>query len=213
MTFPGGVWLLPTQAAWVTDPWHLRIKEKSRQVGATKTDALDSVLKASPADARFDVWVTSRDDIQARLYLEDCMDWAKILHLAATYLGVLLLDSQNNFSAHVLQFANGRRIYCLSSNPNALAGKRGHVKIDEFALPKPTAPPRPSSRSLPQTSANSWPRPTLPPSAQASSPTLTNSPALSTRWSAGPRVASNASSTITITRTALARPPGKKSCS
>src|SRR5439155_9969332 len=28
----------------------------------------------------------------------------------------------------------GRRIYCLSSNPNALAGKRGHVKIDEFAL-------------------------------------------------------------------------------
>jgi len=101
MTFPGGVWLLPTQRAWATDPWHLRIREKSRQVGATKTDALDSVLKASPADARFDVWVTSRDDIQARLYLEDCMDWAKTLHLAATYLGVLLLDSQNNFSAHV----------------------------------------------------------------------------------------------------------------
>ena len=78
MTFPGGVWLLPTQRAWATDPWHLRIKEKSRQVGATKTDALDSVLKASPADAPFAVWVTSRDDIQARLYLEDSMDWAKI---------------------------------------------------------------------------------------------------------------------------------------
>ena len=131
--FPGGSWCLPTQAAWITDQWHLRIWEKSRQVGATKTDALDSVLKASPAGARFDVWVTSRDDAQARLYLEDCIDWAKILHLAATYIGVVLLDSKNN-SAHVLQFANGRRIYCLSSNPNALAGKRGHVKIDEFAL-------------------------------------------------------------------------------
>jgi phage FluMu gp28-like protein len=132
--FPGGTWFLPTQANWISDPWHLRIWEKSRQVGATKTDALDSVLKSSPGDARFDVWVTSRDDMQSRLYLEDCVDWAKILHLGATYLGVLMLDPKTNFSAHVLQFANGRRIYCLSSNPNALAGKRGHVKIDEFAL-------------------------------------------------------------------------------
>ena len=133
-TFPGGSWCLPTQAKWIEDPWHLRIWEKSRQVGATRTDALDSVLKASPKEARFDVWVTSRDDIQSRLYLEDCLDWAKILHLAATYESVVLLDSKANVSAHVLQFANKRRIYCLSSNPNALAGKRGHVKLDEFAL-------------------------------------------------------------------------------
>jgi phage FluMu gp28-like protein len=127
-------WALPTQAAYLNDPWHLRIWEKSRQVGATKTDALDSVLKASPAEARFDVWVSSRDELQARLYLEDCLDWAKILHVAATDLGMVLLDPKNRFTAHVLEFANGRRIYCLSSNPNALAGKRGHVKLDEFAL-------------------------------------------------------------------------------
>jgi hypothetical protein len=38
-------WCMPTQAEWINDPWHLRIWEKSRQVGATKTDALDSVLK------------------------------------------------------------------------------------------------------------------------------------------------------------------------
>ena len=102
--FPGGTWFLPTQVAWLSDPWHLRIWEKSRQVGATKTDALDSVLKASPADARFDVWVTSRDDIQARLYLEDCIEWAKILHLGATYLGVLVLD---NFGVSACDFLRG----------------------------------------------------------------------------------------------------------
>ena len=131
---PVRTWCLPTQAAWLNDTGRLRIWEKSRQVGATKTDALDSVLKASPAGARFDVWVTSRDDIQARLYLEDCVEWARILHVAAENLGVLVLEPGSNASAYVLQFANGRRIYCLSSNPNALAGKRGHVKIDEFAL-------------------------------------------------------------------------------
>ncbi|HWH69671.1 MAG TPA: terminase family protein, partial [Candidatus Sulfotelmatobacter sp.] len=132
--FSPAAWFLPTQLAWLNDPHHLRIWEKSRQVGATKTDALDSVLKASPADARFDVWVTSRDEVQACLYLEDCKEWAQILHLAATDLGLQVLDPKHPHSAHVLQFANGRRIYCLSSNPNALAGKRGHVKIDEFAL-------------------------------------------------------------------------------
>src|SRR5260370_29710358 len=59
---------------------------------------------------------------------------AKILDLAVAPLGLQLLDPKSNLSAHVLHFASGRRIYCLSSNPNALAGKRGHVKLDEFAL-------------------------------------------------------------------------------
>src|SRR5438552_3694579 len=127
-------WYLPTQLEWIHDTYPLRIWEKSRQVGATKTDAFDSVMKASPAGAQFDVWVTSRDELQATLYLEDCKEWARILHIAATDVGLVVLDPKNKFSAHVLQFANGRRIYCLSSNPNALAGKRGHVKIDEFAL-------------------------------------------------------------------------------
>jgi phage FluMu gp28-like protein len=131
---PQEIWCLPTQAAWLNDPWPLRIWEKSRQVGATKTDALDSVLKASPGDAQFDVWVSSRDELQACLYLEDCKQWAKVLHLAAEYKGRVVLDRKTNSSAFALQFANGRTIYCLSSNPNAFAGKRGHVKLDEFAL-------------------------------------------------------------------------------
>jgi phage FluMu gp28-like protein len=127
-------WFLSTQSAWLYDNWPLKIWEKSRQVGATITDSLHSVLIASVAGARFDVWVTSRDEVQANLYLDDAREWAKILHLAAADLGWIILDRRNNFSARVLEFANGRRIYCLSSNPNALAGKRGHVKIDEFAL-------------------------------------------------------------------------------
>ena len=69
-------WFLPTQLEWIHDPYPLRIWEKSRQVGATKTDAFDSVMKASPAGAKFDVWVTSRDELQATLYLEDCKEWA-----------------------------------------------------------------------------------------------------------------------------------------
>ena len=74
---------------------------KIRQVGATKTDTLDSVLKASPAEAKFDVWAASRDELQARLYLEDCYQWAKILHLAATDLGMVFLDPKTKISAQI----------------------------------------------------------------------------------------------------------------
>jgi phage FluMu gp28-like protein len=49
-------------------------------------------------------------------------------------LGQVVLDAKTKLSAHALHFASGRRIYSLSSNSNALAGKRSHVKLDEFAL-------------------------------------------------------------------------------
>ena len=48
----------------------------------------------------------------------------------------MVVGDDGKGSASVLEFANGRRIYSLSSNPNALAGKRGHVILDEFALHK-----------------------------------------------------------------------------
>src|SRR3954465_11769232 len=127
-------YFLPYQEAWILDQSPLRIIQKSRQVGITYADAYDSVVKATARDARLDVWISSRDQAQAKLYLEDCKYWAIFLHVYFLDLGLLILDEKTNASAHVLQFANGRPIYCLSSHPNALAAKRGHVKLDEFAL-------------------------------------------------------------------------------
>lgn len=80
--------------------------------------------------------LSSRDDSQAKLFLEDCVVWAKYLNLAAEDQGQVVFDKENDFSAYVLEFASGLCIYSLSSNPNALAGKRGHVILDEFALHK-----------------------------------------------------------------------------
>src|SRR5882724_10049420 len=131
---PNDTYFLPYQERWILDQSPLRIIQKSRQVGITYADAYDSVVKASAKDARLDVWISSRDQAQAKLYLEDCKYWAIFRHVYFLDLGLLILDERTNASAYVLQFANGRRIYCLSSNPNALAGKRGHVKLDEFAL-------------------------------------------------------------------------------
>jgi phage FluMu gp28-like protein len=100
----------------------------------TYADAYDSVRKVTLTDARLDVWVSSRDERQAQLYLEDCLRWAQILDRQVMSAGYQVLQKTGKESVSALQFASGRRIYSLSSNPNALAGKRGHVKIDEFAL-------------------------------------------------------------------------------
>jgi phage FluMu gp28-like protein len=125
---------LPYQIAWIRDEARLKIIEKSRQIGITLADAYDSVRKVCVRGARFDVWVSSRDEGQARLYLQDCKKLAVLLQTGARDKGKIVIDARKNVSAGVLQFPTGRRIYSLSSNPNALAGKRGHVKLDEFAL-------------------------------------------------------------------------------
>ena len=133
---PDHTYFMPYQIAWIDDPSPLKIIQKSRQIGISHADDYHSVGLASQPHARLDVFISSRDEIQARLSLENCKYWADLLHLAAVDLGEVIFDRENNLSAYVLQFANGRRIYSLSSSPNALAGKCGHVKLDEFALHK-----------------------------------------------------------------------------
>src|SRR5262245_33338534 len=124
----------PSQRAWIKDDSPLKLLVKSRQTGFSYANAFRLVRLVSAKKARLDAYISSRDQFQAKLQLEDCLHWAELLHLGATNLGEIVFDPASNGSAYTLQFANGRRIYSLSSNSNALAGKRGHVTLDEFAL-------------------------------------------------------------------------------
>lgn len=125
--------LLPYQAKWVKDSSRLKIAEKSRQIGWTWATAYGLVSRKSLVDARLDAWISSRDDIQARLFLEDCKGFAKLLNAAAADLGERVID-ESGHTAYVLQHANGLRSHSMSSNPDAQAGKRGDRVLDEFAL-------------------------------------------------------------------------------
>lgn len=124
--------LLAYQGDWVLDDSRLKIAEKSRQIGWTWSEAYKIVRDESQQDARLDHWISSRDDIQARLFLEDCKGFANLLNLGAKDLGLMVIDEK--CSAYVLSFANGLRAHSMSSNPDAQAGKRGGRTLDEFAL-------------------------------------------------------------------------------
>jgi phage FluMu gp28-like protein len=129
---------LPYQQRWLADRSRLKICEKGRQIGMTYADAFDSVMKAASVRGR-DVWVMSRDEAQAKQYIRYCKRWADLLnHISLACAGerVLRLRKGRAFLAQALCFVNGRSIYALSSNPDAVVGKTGHVKLDEFAIHK-----------------------------------------------------------------------------
>lgn len=125
--------LLGYQARWVKDDSRLKLMEKSRQIGISWASAYRLVSTTSIQGMRHDDWVSSRDDLQARLLIEDCKSFAGLLHIGAEDLGLRVVDDQKN-NAYVLRYANGRQTHSLSSNPDAQAGKRGRRLLDEFAL-------------------------------------------------------------------------------
>jgi phage FluMu gp28-like protein len=127
-------YFLPYQAKWIDDNERLKLMQKSRQIGLSLSSAFGSVARTAPSKTRFDHWVSSRDEIQAKLFLEDCKLFSKMLDRAAKDLDLIVIDSKKKTSAYVLEFANGKRIHSMSSNPDAQAGKRGGRTLDEFAL-------------------------------------------------------------------------------
>lgn len=130
---PDGLFL-PYQERWILDIARLKLMEKARQIGLSWSTAYAAVERTAMAGAKWDQWISSRDDLQARLVIEDCKMFAKLLQFAAEDLGEVVIDADRKISAYVLHFANGRRIHSMSSNPDAQAGKRGGRVLDEFAL-------------------------------------------------------------------------------
>ncbi len=125
---------LPCQSKWVKDESRLKLMVKSRQIGMSWSSAYAASERTAAQGARFDQWVSSRDDLQARLFIEDCKMWAGLMNLAAKDLGEVVINDKDRLTAYVLQFDSGKRIHSMSSNPDAQAGKRGGRILDEFAL-------------------------------------------------------------------------------
>ncbi len=125
-------YFLPYQERWLKDGSQIKIWEKSRRIGATYVqsyeDVRDCAGKKVPA-----VWFSSADESAAREYIEYCEKWTRLFHVAGKYLGQVLLDSEKDIKAFVIEYANGTKIHALSSNPKAFRSKGGKVVLDEFA--------------------------------------------------------------------------------
>ena len=103
--------LLPYQAKWVRDASQMKLAVKSRQIGWSWTAAYSIVRRKSLNTARLDAWITSRDELQAKLFVDDCKSFANILQIGAEDLGerVLLDPDGKTASAFMLRMANRSR--------------------------------------------------------------------------------------------------------
>jgi len=126
------VYFLPFQAAWINDNSRLKLIEKSRQIGITDSTAARITLLTGSINAAYDFWVSSRDDLQAKLFIDDCKKYLEFTEFLAG--NETIIKENKKPSAYVLPFANNYKIHSLSSNPDAQAGKRGGRVLDEFAL-------------------------------------------------------------------------------
>lgn len=133
-------YFLPYQVNWINDESILKIYEKSRRIGITYGTSYRCVRKClnQPDNSKFVQWVVSRDEKTAMEFVTDYVAmWAKAANvLAKGIYGEVseVIDEKHGIKALLVEFENGSRIYSLSSNPKALAGKGGDVLLDEFDL-------------------------------------------------------------------------------
>lgn len=133
-------YFLPYQEKWIKDEAALKLYEKSRRIGityGTSYRSFNKCLKQSNI-SKFVQWVSSRDETTAKEFITDYVAmWAHAANVVAKGLlgdDVQVLDEDKGIRAFVVEFDNGSRIYSLSSNPKAFAGKGGDILIDEFDL-------------------------------------------------------------------------------
>lgn len=129
---------LPYQWRWITDRSAIKIMEKSRQIGISWATSYDVVRQQSLASTKLDSWISSRDEIQAQLFLQDCKKFSGLLNVVASEISekIYKLSESESITAFEMSFANKTVIHSMSSNPDAQAGKRGTRVLDEFALHK-----------------------------------------------------------------------------
>jgi phage FluMu gp28-like protein len=123
---------LKYQVDWIRDEARLKILEKARQIGMTLATAYGAVRRHALENDGRCTWVASRDELQARLFIDDCRKISKILLPACNFFTDGMGAERESLSS--LKFAGGTSINSLSSSVDAQAGKRGTRILDEFAL-------------------------------------------------------------------------------
>lgn len=133
---PGDI-LLPYQKRWIEDAAPIKVWEKSRRIGASYVEALDSVLCAARSrDAGGQsTYYLSYNKEMTQQFVRDCAFWAHHLDAAAREMEeVILKDEDKDVTVYRIRFASGYEIWGMPSEPRSLRSKQGRVVIDEAAF-------------------------------------------------------------------------------
>lgn len=127
---------LPTQERWIKSKARLKLMEKTRRYGGSYANNYAVTEKTAMKGNIFDSWIGSRDLLAARLSINDCKFFSRLLKVACQDRGEVAMDDDRKLRAFEIEFANAKYARGLSSSPDAFAGKQGWITLDEFALHK-----------------------------------------------------------------------------
>ncbi|MDR3171179.1 MAG: hypothetical protein LBU17_06040 [Treponema sp.] len=129
--------LLPYQKKWIEDRSDVKVWEKSRRIGASYVEALDSVIDAAKSKEAGgqSTYYLSYSKEMTQQFARDCAFWAKHINAAASEVEeVAIKDEDKDITVYRVRFASGFEIWCLPSVARSLRSKQGRVVIDEAAF-------------------------------------------------------------------------------
>ena len=129
--------LLPYQKRWIEDESPVKLWEKSRRIGASYVEALDSVMCAAKSrDAGGqNTYYLSYNKEMTQQFVQDCAFWARHLDAIADEMEeTVLSDGDKDITVYRIRFASGYEIWGMPSEPRSLRSKQGRVIIDEAAF-------------------------------------------------------------------------------
>lgn len=125
---------LQYQKEWITFPGRFGLAEKSRRTGLTYAEAYRMTRKHATGRVKGNKsWFTSADLSAAEEYIDYVGFFAKYLNTAAKYVGEVVINKEDDITAHRVRFGNGDECNAISSNPTRFRSKGGDVTLDEFA--------------------------------------------------------------------------------
>ena len=89
--------------------------------------------KRNLIDYRRDYWFSSADESAAVEFSLYCQQWCKLFNAVVKVITEEIEDDRGyRYNNYVVEFPNGSRINCMSSNPRRFRSKGGDVCLDEF---------------------------------------------------------------------------------
>ena len=125
---------LKYQSRWINNNSQFGLCEKSRRIGITYAESYRVTRDLASNNVKNNkVWFSSADLSAAEEFIDYVGFWAKYLNTAAKYVGEVVIDKDDDITAHRVTFSNGAECNAISSNPTRFRSKGGDVILDEFA--------------------------------------------------------------------------------
>ena len=122
---------LPYQKRWIENPAQFSIAEKSRRIGLTYSEAYRVTRDLSTKQVKNNkVWFSSADLSASEEFIDYVGFFARMLNTAAEYIGEVVIEKDDDVTAHRVRFANGAECNAISSNPTRFRSKGGDVILD-----------------------------------------------------------------------------------